>query len=83
MRLYKKCQLKYRKNSCGAAGQAQRGQSAPERIKKARNSGLLLGLLSQLLLNNFCDHTGTNSTATFTDRKAQTFVHRNRGNQCH
>ena len=32
----------------------------------------------RLLLNNFSNNAGANSTATLTDRKTQTFFHRNR-----
>jgi hypothetical protein len=34
-----------------------------------------------LLLDNFRDHTGTDSTTTFTDCEAKTILHRNRRNQ--
>ena len=36
-----------------------------------------------LLLDNFSNHTRTNSTATFTNREAQTFFHRDRVDQLH
>src|SRR5690606_6738816 len=49
--------------------------------KRKREMILSFALFYYNLFNNFSNHAGANSAATFTDRKTQTFFHRDRCNQ--